>query len=76
MNMKEYFKKMSDEEIKDEAQSLHSSINEVGCFGTKDVTLVTKKVQGFQSLLELTLRELERRGFEVEEKLRLTIKKG
>jgi len=64
MDMKEYLQKMSDRELRDEARNLHHSINEGECFGVKDVTL-----------LELALRELERRGFEVEEKLRLTIKK-
>lgn len=64
MNMKEYLQKMSDRELRDEARNLHYSIHEGECFGTKDVTL-----------LELTLRELEERGYEVEEKLRLTIKK-
>ena len=64
MNTKEYLQKMNDKKLVEEALSLHSAINEVECFGTKDVIL-----------LELALRELERRGFEVEEKLKLTIKK-
>ena len=50
------FKDMSDEELMAEAQSLYQSIYITDCFGTNDLIR-----------LELTARELEKRGYIVEE---------
>jgi hypothetical protein len=49
----------------DEAHGLCQTINELGCYGTKDLLIY-----------EGVLRELRRRGFEVEEVSTLRIQKN
>lgn len=57
-------KEMSDEDLKDNAQELHTSIYVVECFGSRDLLLY-----------EQVSKELAERGYEVKERKTLSIKK-
>ena len=56
-------KKKTDTELMAQAKELFSSIYEVDCFGIKDLVRY-----------ELVCRELERRGYEVDETKKLEIR--
>jgi len=62
--IKEELENQSNGELIADAEALHESIYITGCFGRKDTLL-----------LELALRELERRGYEIKEVKRLVITK-
>lgn len=64
MLLKDYFEGMSDSELKEETQELHSTVNVVECFGVKDVILLAGAI-----------RELESRGFEAKVQRTLVIEK-
>lgn len=64
MNYTERVKKMSDRKLKEETYALHEVVNITECFGSKDVTM-----------LEICKRELLNRGYDVDEKLLLSIEK-
>ena len=55
---------MTDEELINEASATHDSIVNIGYFGTKDLLYN-----------ELLIRELEHRGFEVNEQTKLNIRR-
>lgn len=56
--------KMTDEQLIKEASATHDSIANIGCFGVRDLVYN-----------ELLIRELERRGFTVDEKTKLNIRR-
>ena len=59
------FSEWTDKELMDNAKELHVSIHNIGCFGTKDLLWY-----------EGICRELEKRGYEIQEESCLKINKG
>ena len=60
-----FIQKQTDQELKKLAVELHSSIYQTECFGTNDLIVY-----------QLACRELEKRGYLLNENKKLSIKKG